>query len=70
MLPISLCPFLFKLTGVVYLVGALALGIAFIWFAVQFSRSLTVPRARQLFYASIMYLPALLTLMVLDKIKS
>jgi protoheme IX farnesyltransferase len=70
LLPISLCPFLFKLTGAVYLVGALALGIAFIWFAVQFSRSLTVPRARQLFYASIMYLPALLTLMVLDKIKS
>jgi protoheme IX farnesyltransferase len=69
LLPISLCPFLFKLTGTIYLTGALALGIAFIWFAIQFARYLTIPRARQLFYVSILYLPLLLTLMVLDKIK-
>ena len=69
LLPISLCPFLFKLTGTIYLVGALALGIVFIWFAIQFARHLTIPRARQLFYVSILYLPLLLTLMVIDKIK-
>jgi protoheme IX farnesyltransferase len=69
LLPVSLCPFLFKLTGPVYLFGALILGLSFIWFAVQFSRHLTVPRARQLFYASILYLPLLLAVMVLDKIK-
>src|SRR5882757_6471839 len=56
LLPISLCPFLFKLTGTIYLVGALALGIVFIWFAIQFARHLTIPRARQLFYVSILYL--------------
>jgi len=70
LLPVSLCPFIFKLTGPAYLIGALALGLAFIWFAVRFSRGHTMLRARQLFFASIMYLPALLTLMVLDKIKS
>ena len=69
LLPISLCPFLFKLAGVVYLVGALVLGLAFLWQAVQFSRELSAQRARQLFYASILYLPLLLGLMVLDKIK-
>ena len=69
LLPISLCPFLFKLAGVVYLVGALVLGLAFLWQAVQFSRELSTQRARQLFYASILYLPLLLGLMVLDKIK-
>jgi protoheme IX farnesyltransferase len=69
LLPVSLCPFLFKLTGPVYLVGALVLGLAFLWFAIQFSRDLTVTRARQLFYASILYLPLLLTVMVLDKLK-
>lgn len=69
LLPVSLCPFLFKLTGPVYLFGALILGLSFIWFAVQFSRHLTVPRARQLFYISILYLPLLLAVMVLDKIK-
>jgi protoheme IX farnesyltransferase len=67
LLPVSLCPFLFKMVGPVYLVGALVLGIAFLWCAFQFSRQLTLPRARLLFFASIIYLPSLLTLMVLDK---
>ena len=69
LLPISLCPYVFHLAGPVYLVGALALGLAYLWFAIQFSRYLTVPRARQLFFASILYLPLLLGLMVLDKVK-
>jgi protoheme IX farnesyltransferase len=69
LLPVSLCPFMFHLAGPVYLAGAIVLGLAFIWFAIQFSRHLTIPRARQLFYVSILYLPALLVLMVLDKVK-
>jgi protoheme IX farnesyltransferase len=69
LLPVSLSPFLFKLTGPIYLCGALALGLAFLWFAIQFSRHLTIPRARQLFFASILYLPLLLGVMVLDKLK-
>ena len=69
LLPVSLCPFLFKLAGPVYLTGALILGLAFLWFAIQFSRHLTVARARQLFYVSILYLPLLLALMVLDKVR-
>ena len=70
LLPISFCPFVFKLVGTTYFIGAFALGLAFLWFAFQFARHLTVPRARQLFYASILYLPLLLGLMVLDKIKN
>jgi protoheme IX farnesyltransferase len=69
LLPISLCPFLFKLTGPIYLAGALLLGLTFLWFAVQFARHLSVARARQLFLVSILYLPLLLTVMVLDKVK-
>jgi heme o synthase len=69
LLPVSLCPFLFKVTGPIYLVGALVLGLTFCWFAFQFARHLTIPRAKQLFYVSILYLPALLAVMVLDKIK-
>ena len=68
LLPVSLCPFLFKMDGPVYLAGALALGIGFLWCAFQFSRQLTLQRARRLFFASIIYLPSLLALMVLDKI--
>ena len=61
--------FCFKLAGPVYLAGALVLGAGFFWCAIQFARQLTLPRARQLFLASILYLPLLLAVMVLDKMK-
>ncbi|HLH55936.1 MAG TPA: heme o synthase [Verrucomicrobiae bacterium] len=67
LVPVSLFPSLVNLTGPIYFAGALALGLVFIWSAVQFSRQLTMSRARQLFYVSILYLPLLLGLMVLDK---
>jgi heme o synthase len=66
---VSLCPFLFKMTGIVYLAGAIILGMGFLFYAIQFSRQLTLPRARQLFLASIIYLPLLLALMVFDKVR-
>jgi heme O synthase-like polyprenyltransferase len=43
------------------------LGLVFFWMALRFARQLTARRARQLFYASIIYLPLLLALMVADK---
>ena len=69
LLPVSLCPFLFQLAGPLYLAGALVAGLIFVWYAIQFSRELTVTRARHLFLVSVLYLPALLALMVLDKVK-
>ena len=65
----SLCPFLFKMNGPVYLAGALVLSAGFLWCAVRFARQLTLARARQLFFASIIYLPLLLAVMVWDKVK-
>ena len=70
LLPVSLFPFLFKMVGPVYCLGALILGLIFLGFAISFSRQMTQARARHLFYASIIYLPLLLGLMVLDKIKN
>ncbi|EEF57104.1 heme o synthase [Pedosphaera parvula] len=69
LLPVSLAPFVLHLAGPIYLFGAFVLGLAYLWYAIQFSRQLTVPRARQLFFLSILYLPLLLGLMVFDKIK-
>ena len=69
LLPVSFAPFVFQLAGPVYLLGALILGLAYLWFAIQFSRGLTIPHARKLFFVSILYLPLLLGLMVFDKIK-
>ena len=69
LIAVSLCPFLFRLSGPVYLVGAVVLGAAFLISAVRFARRLTVSSARELFYVSIVYLPLILGVMVLDKAK-
>ncbi|MBW8863459.1 MAG: protoheme IX farnesyltransferase [Verrucomicrobia bacterium] len=65
----SLCPFALGMSGKIYLVAALVLGAGFLLCAIQFSRQFTQPRAKQLFFASIIYLPLLLTAMVIDKLK-
>lgn len=69
LIPVSVCPALFGTAGVIYFFGALLFGLAFLWCAIQFSRELTRARARQLFFASILYLPLLLGLMALDKVR-
>jgi len=65
----SLCPFALGMSGRMYLVAALILGAGFLLCAIQFSRQMTLPRAKQLFFASIIYLPLLLVAMVCDKLK-
>jgi protoheme IX farnesyltransferase len=69
LLPLSLSPFAFGLTGRFYLVVALVLSVGFLWSAFRFSRELSLPAARRLFFASIIYLPLLLVMMVIDKTK-
>jgi len=67
LVPVSLWPSMVNLTGSFYFIGASILGLLFLWSAIQFQRQLSSSKARQLFYASIVYLPLLLGLMVLDK---
>jgi protoheme IX farnesyltransferase len=67
LLPVSMAPFVFRVAGEIYLCGALLLGMLFLWCAIQFSRELTRESARKLFFASILYLPLLLGLLVLDR---
>lgn len=69
LLPVSLCPALFGIAGPIYFGGAFVLGVIFCYYALQFSRHLTVAKARALFFVSILYLPVLLGLLVFDKIK-
>jgi protoheme IX farnesyltransferase len=66
---VSLCPVMFGVAGATYFFGALLIGVVFLVAAFAFARQLNVLRARQLFFASIIYLPLLLGLMVFDKIK-
>ena len=67
LLAASLSPFALGLAGSVYLAGAAGLGATFLWRAWQFSSATTEARARRLFLFSIIYLPLLLGLMVLDR---
>ena len=67
LLPVSISPFVCGVTNVVYVIGALCLGLVFLWFAIRFSQVRSRERARALFFWSIVYLPILLMLMVLDK---
>ena len=67
LLPVSLSPFVFQMSGALYLAGALVLGLVFLWFAGRFAKRMDRLSARRLFFASILYLPLLLGLMVFDK---
>jgi protoheme IX farnesyltransferase len=66
LIPVSLLPSLLGLTGPAYFYGALTLGLVFLGFSVAFSRSLSLPAARRLLLASVIYLPMLLAMMVVD----
>jgi len=67
LLAVGLLPTLIGLTGPIYFFGALGLGIALLVCGIfqAFSRSL--PAARRLLFASLLYLPMVLMLMALDK---
>lgn len=64
---VSALPWLLGLAGGLYLLAAVALGLGFLWFAISLALNCTERRAAQLFRASIVYLPVLLILMVIDK---
>ena len=68
LIPISILPTVFGLTGMTYLIGAILMGFIYLGygFAVALFRSNT--HAHRLLRVSIVYLPALLVLMMLDKV--
>jgi protoheme IX farnesyltransferase len=54
-------------TGLIYFAGALILGGIFLYYGARFAFQRSVASARQLLFASILYLPVLFALLVLDK---
>lgn len=64
---VSLLPIVYGMVGATYLFGVAFLSGIFLAQAIQFSRKLQLSDARHLFYWSIIYLPILLILMVLDR---
>jgi heme o synthase len=63
----SLIPTMIGMAGSIYLLGAILLGIGFDYYAIRLAIHRTNSAARRLLFASIIYLPSLLLLMLLDK---
>lgn len=66
LIPVSLAPFFLGFAGVIYLVGASLLGIWFLWASVSMARGKTNEKARKLLLVSVIYLPLLFLLLVLN----
>ena len=67
LLPVSLLPAWLGLEGMIYLVGALALGLGFLFYGTRFALDKSNAWARRLLFGSVVYLPLVWTLMMLDK---
>jgi heme o synthase len=68
LVPVSLAPSILGLSGTTYFLGALLLSGAYAGVSVWAAHRLTSLRARWLFLASVIYLPALLAVMLLDRL--
>lgn len=68
LLPVSMLPTLFMLTGKVYFFGALILGLIYLYYGAKTAIARTGLQAKKLLQVSILYLPLLFILMLLDKI--
>ena len=67
LIPVTLLSGALASSGRGFLWGAVVLGATFLGFSLRFARTKSVSAARRLFLVSILYLPLLLGLMVLDR---
>jgi protoheme IX farnesyltransferase len=70
LIPVSLAPVILGRSGPLYLIGAFFLGLYFLTSTLAFARAVSVAEARRVLRASLLYLPALLALLLLDGISS
>ena len=67
LIPISLVPRYLDMTGNIYVVGTLIAGIAFVASCVRMSSDRTLLKARSVLLVSVVYLPVLYGLLLLDR---
>jgi protoheme IX farnesyltransferase len=68
LIPMTLLPIALGMAGVIYFGAAVVLGVAFCGLGMVYAKSRSRADARRLFLASIVYLPALLASLALDKL--
>ena len=67
LIPVSLLPTVLGMSGRVYFYGAIVLGLLFLYSSVRAAFSMSRQQARRLLLASVLYLPLLFILMVINK---
>jgi heme o synthase len=67
LIPVSLVPRYLDMTGNIYVVGTLIAGIGFVASCVRMSSDRTLLKARSVLLASVVYLPVLYGLLLLDR---
>ena len=66
LLPVSLLPTVMGMSGQIYFIGAIVLGLLFLYSSLRAALSMSRQHARRLLLASVLYLPLLFILMVLN----
>lgn len=69
LIAVSAIPTALGLTGIIYLVGALILGVGFLWQCLGAWREMSPQAVRNVFLGSLAYQPLLLGLMLLDTVR-
>ena len=67
LIPVSLVPSILGMSGRIYLIGALLLGLYFLYSGVRVELERTILRARYVLLVSVFYLPLIYGLMLLDR---
>jgi heme o synthase len=67
LIPISLVPRLLGMTGSIYAAAAVVAGLVLLYYGMRLGRERTLVGARHVLLASVLYLPVLLGVMVLDR---
>ncbi|MGD0772127.1 MAG: heme o synthase [Candidatus Solibacter sp.] len=67
LIPVSLVPGMLGMTGRLYLIGALILGLVYLYSGVRVAMERTLLRARAVLLTSVLYLPLIYGLMLLDR---
>ena len=67
LIPVSLVPGMLGMTGRIYFIGALILGLVYLYSGVRVALERTLLRARAVLLTSVLYLPLIYGLMLLDR---
>ncbi len=67
LVPVSLLPTVLGFSGPIYFVGALVVGLVFLGYSLAFGRAHSLGAARRVLLVSVVYLPAVLGLLLVDQ---